>query len=164
MDILMNEIVPIKGIKYVEKYFRNYYPTEMENWEKYYQSKQIKLFYLITSLKIIHFAYLYLFFKPKNDNDLMFHYDYATMANLSFMNGNFILLIIMLMYCLNILYSHFDNIIMKLANSIVTRRDDSFFFEKQYRNIPICDYICYILLIVLNALQVFVFVIGKNIQ
>ncbi|KAI2804019.1 hypothetical protein BLOT_008160 [Blomia tropicalis] len=43
MDILMNEIVPIKGIKYVEKYFRNYYPTEMENWEIFTKNNSFDL-------------------------------------------------------------------------------------------------------------------------
>ncbi|KAI2804018.1 hypothetical protein BLOT_008159 [Blomia tropicalis] len=58
MDILKNEIIPFKGMNYVQRYFRNYYPTEMENWEMYYQSKQIKLYYCIGSIKAIHFAYL----------------------------------------------------------------------------------------------------------
>ena len=159
----MNEIIPCKGMKYIQRYIRNYYPTEMENWEMYYQSKQIKLFYFIASLKITHLVYIYLFFKPKNENDLMLQYDYWTMENLSFMNGNFILLIIMVMHNLNLLYFKFDNIIMNLTNSILTRRDDSFFIEKRHKDIPICDYIRYLFLIVLNILQTFILIVGKNI-
>ena len=160
MDILKNEIIPFKGMNYVQRYFRNYYPTEMENWEMYYQSKQIKLYYCIGSIKAIHFAYLYLFFKSNNDNDLMLHYDYAKMANLSFMNGNNILLFFMVMFFLNLLYFNFDNIIMKIANSILAHQDDSFFIEKRHRNIPICVYIRNLTLMTLNLFQVFILLIG----
>ena len=65
MDILWNEIIPFKRINYIQRYIRNYYPTEVENWKMYYQSKQIKLYYFIVLVKIIHFAYLFLIFKPK---------------------------------------------------------------------------------------------------
>ena len=163
MDILKNEIIPFKGIKYIQSFIRNYYPTKMENWKMYYQSKQIKLYYCMASIKGVHFAYLYLFFKPNNDDDLMLHYDYAKMANLSFMNGNNILLFFMVMFYLNLLYFNFDNVIMKLANSIIVHQNDSFFIEKRHRNIPICDYIRYLSLLVLNLLQVFIIVLGKNI-
>ena len=47
MDIIWNEMIPFKGIKYIERYYR-YYPTEMEDWKICSQSKKIKLFYLIT--------------------------------------------------------------------------------------------------------------------
>ena len=162
MDILWNEIIPFKRINYIQRYIRNYYPTEVENWKMYYQSKQIKLYYFIVLVKIIHFAYLFLIFKPKNENDLMLHYDFATMGNVSFMNGNCIILAIMVIFFLNLLYFDFDNVIMKIANSILFCRDDSFFIEKQYRNIPICNYIRHLTVIIINIVQVFIIGIGKN--
>ena len=141
MDIIWNEMIPFKGIKYIQRYYRNYYPTEMEDWKICPQSKNIKLLYFFAFLKIVHLFYLFIFFKPKNYNDLMFHYDYATMMNMPFLNGNVILILLMVMYFLNLLYFNFDNIIMKTSNAFLMHGDNTFFIKKLYKGILIGDYI-----------------------
>ena len=160
MDILYNILIPIKKIEYIQEHFRNYFPSELENGEKYYQSKKIKFFINLLWFKSAHFLYLFIF-PPKTIHEQMFHYDFANLSNLSFMNGVCIFIIFMIIYFLRLLYFSFDNTILKIVYSITILRDDSFFIEKKYGSFPILDYIRYLTLFVLNFFQVFVVAVGN---
>lgn len=161
MEFIWNEIIPFKRINYFTELIKNYYPTKTENYKMYYQSKKIKLFYCVLSLKVFHLIYLSIFFKPITYDDLMIHYDFARMANIPFINGYSVSIILMFTYFLHLLYFNFNNRIMKLMNSIIILRNDSFFIEKHYNHIPICDYLHKMILTIMNFFQVFIIAIGN---
>ena len=160
MDILFSDLYPIKGIRYLQEYWKNYYSFESENWKKYYQSKKIKFFMKLLWIKAGHFLYLFIF-PPKTLDKLMVHYDFANLSNLSFMNGFCILIVLMIIYFLHLLYFKFDNVVLKIGYYILFLGEDSFFIEKKYRSFPICEYIRFVSLSVLNLSQLFLATIGK---
>ncbi|KAI2797978.1 hypothetical protein BLOT_013889, partial [Blomia tropicalis] len=86
MEFIWNEMIPFKGINHFKKLIKNYYPTKTENYKMYYQSKKVKLFYCVLSLKIIHLIYLIIFFNPTTYDELIIHYDFARIGNVPFMN------------------------------------------------------------------------------
>ena len=161
MDILLGDLNPIKGIRYLQNYYRNYYPSVSENGIKYYQSKKIKFFINLLWLKSVHFLYLFIF-PPKTMDDKMIHYDFANLSNLSFMNGFCILIVLMTIFFLQLLYFNFDNIILKYAYQLIFLHDDSFFIEKKYRSFPVCEYIRYVALTVLYIYQFLLVAVGKK--
>ncbi|KAI2804968.1 hypothetical protein BLOT_003957 [Blomia tropicalis] len=158
MDILLSDLNPIKGIKYLQKYYRNYFPSVLENGKKYYQSKKIKFFMNLLWLKSVHFLYLFIF-PPKTLDDKMIHYDFANLSNLPFMNGFCIFIVSMINYFLHLLYFNFDNLVLKISYQLIFLQDDSFFIEKKYRSVPVCEYIRYVALSVLNFFQLFLIAI-----
>ena len=160
MELIWNEIIPFKGINYFKELIKNYYPTEKENYKMYYQSKKIKLFYCVLSLKIIHLIYLTIFFNPTTYDELLIHFDFVRIANIPYMNGFSVFLILMFTYYLHLLYFNFDNPVMKMMNSIIILQKNSFFIEKHYKNIPMCNYLHNVVFIIMNFCQVFIIAIG----
>ena len=160
MELLKHELIPIKGIGYFERYINYYFSSKLENTKTFSKITQIKCLQLLITVKEIHFLYLF-FLKPVTIVQKMVHYDFGSLANVPFINGGAFLLYFNAIYCLDILYIKPVNMVTNVFNSIIIKRDGSFFIEKQYRSYPICIYFRYMLICIINMVQGFIVSIGK---
>ncbi|KAI2799942.1 hypothetical protein BLOT_012153 [Blomia tropicalis] len=124
-----------------------------ENTKTFTKITQIKCLQLLITVKEIHFLYLF-FLKPVTIDQKMVHYDFGSLANVPFINGGAFLLYFNAIYCLDILYIKPVNMVTNVFNSIIIKRDGSFFIEKQYRSYPICIYFRYMLICIINMIDI----------
>lgn len=158
MEILLKEVIPFKDLHLVKVYLANYYSNEW-NYQPQYRWKNIETLFWILCIKSIHFLYLAIF-PPITYEEKMYNYDLTGLGNIPFMNWGFNFILLNLAYYLYLLYVKGENVITRIVNDIIVRHKRKFFLQKHYNSIPICEYIQSFTLMLINALQGFVFVIG----
>ena len=161
MQTLISELIPYKNINYFVNYFTRLHQIISCNRFWSLAVWDILKLYLILTLQIAHFLYLY-FNDPGSTGQQFAHYDIFRLVNAR--PEYYLLTSVMLMiaYCVHLLYFCPHNRVFFLIQKIIIFKRSSWFLKARNRKgVLICQYFTRYTLLLSAAVQNFNFTTGN---